>query len=56
MSSGIERVHWGCPFVYASIRDWLNNVFIVVASTLLRALGWAMLKPAVAKVHVNNVG
>src|SRR5882672_358393 len=45
MSSGIERIHRGCPFVYASVRDWLNNVFIVVTSALLRALGWAMLKP-----------
>src|SRR5882724_9313069 len=31
--------------VYAFVREWQNNAFIVVASTLSRAPGWAVLKP-----------
>ena len=42
--------------VYAFICDWLNNVCIVVASTLSCTLGWAVLKLAVVNVHVTNYG
>ena len=45
VTSGIEHIHRGCPFVYAFVCDWLNNVFIVVVSVLLCTLGWAVLKP-----------
>jgi len=34
----------------------LYNVFIVVASTLLCAPGWAVLKLAVANIQVNKMG
>ena len=45
-----------CRPVYAFVRDWLNNVFIVVASALSRAPGSAVLKPAVRKIHVYKRG
>ena len=42
--------------IYAFVCDWQNNVFIVVASALSCAPGWAMLKLAVVNIQVNKMG